>query len=319
VIDTLEAAQVTSRRARRTAQFLHRRLRPRMSGGGELTPQVMRRLANLERMAALAPTPRGVRLRKVQFDGFRGEWVTAPNARTDGRAILYFHGGGFVCCGLATHRRMISQISAAAAMPVLSIAYRQLPDVPVAGSVTDGVTAYRQLLAHDHRPEDIVIAGDSAGGFMAFATALRAAEQGLPKPAAVVGLSPWLDLDCTAKIAHPNAELDPYIAADQMALLAELLVEGVLPPDPALSPLTGDLSLLPPSLIQVGSIEVLRCDAELMAERMEEAGVACRLQIWEGQIHVFQAFSAFVPEARPAIAEIGSFAREMTSKVNRPR
>lgn len=313
MIDTLDAARVTSRRARRTAEFMHRRLRPRMTGNGEINERAMRRLATLERLAALAPVPRGVRLRRVQFDGFRGEWVTAPGVSADGRAILYFHGGGFVCCGLATHRRMIAQISAAARMPALSIAYRQLPEVPLTGSVADCVTAYRQLLARGHAPEDVVIAGDSAGGFLAFAAALRAVEQGLPKPAAVVGLSPWLDLDCNAKIAHANASLDPYIVAKEMAKLAELLVEGVTPPDPTLSPLTSDLSVLPPALIQCGSIEVLRCDAELMAEAMERAGVPCRLQIWEGQIHVFQAFSALIPEARLAIAQIGAFIQEMTS------
>lgn len=99
-----------------------------------------------------------------------------------------------------------------------------------------------------------------------------------------------------------------------MAKLAELLVEGVIPPDPAISPLTCDLSMLPPALVQCGSIEVLRCDAELMAEAMERAGVDCRLQIWEGQIHVFQAFSAFIPEARPAIGQIGEFVRERTAQ-----
>ncbi|GAA2639817.1 alpha/beta hydrolase [Actinomadura fulvescens] len=319
MIDRVDAAQLTSRRARRTAEFMHRRLRPRMTGERGIDERAIHRLANLERLAALAPVPRGVRLRRAQFDGFRGEWVTAPRVRTDGRAVLYFHGGGFICCGLATHRRLVAQISAAARMPVLSVAYRQLPDVPVSGSIADCVTAYRLLLARGHAPEDVVIAGDSAGGFLAFAATLRAVEHGLPKPAAVVGLSPWLDLECTAKIAHVNASLDPFIVADELAKLAALAVEGAVPPDPALSPLTSDLSLLPPALIQCGSIEVLRCDAERMAEAMERAGVPCRLQIWEGQIHVFQAFSALIPEARPAIAQVGAFIQEMTSsQVGRP-
>lgn len=294
-----------SRQAQVGARLLYRRLRPLISKG-ELDPAGYRRLARLEKLAALAPVPRGVRLRRVLFDGFTGEWVTAPGVRDEGRAVLYFHGGGFIACGVATHRRMVAQISAAAGMPVLSVAYRQLPEVQVDGSVADGVTAYRQLLAHGHRPEDVVIAGDSAGGFMAFATAMRAAEQGLPKPAGVVGLSPWLDLDCTAKLAHANAASDPYIVAEQMVKLAALLVDE---PDPRHSPVGGDASLLPPALIQVGSLEVLCCDAEQMAERMAAAGVPCELQVWEGQVHVFQAAGRLIPEARMAIDQIGSFVR----------
>lgn len=307
VTRTTDVPSETSRQAQVVANFLRRRLRPLISQG-ELDETRYRRAARMERLAELAPVPRGVRVRRVRFDGFHGEWVTAPKAVSDGRAVLYFHGGAFFSCGVATHRRMVSRISAAAGIPVLSIAYRQLPDVKLDGSVADCVTAYRQLLAHGYDPEHVVIAGDSAGGFLAFAATLRAIEEGLPRPAGIVGLSPWLDLDCTEKLTHENAATDPYIVAEQMMKLATALVDV---PDPLHSPVGGDLRRLPPALIQAGSIEVLRHDAELMAGRMEQAGVPCRLQIWNGQVHVFQAVP-FIPESRAAIREVGRFVREMT-------
>lgn len=285
---------------------MRRRIRPLISEG-ELDGRRYRRAARLERLAGIAPAPRGAQVRKVRFDGFHGEWVTARGSVDDGRAILYFHGGAFFSCGVATHRRLVTRISAAAGLPVLSIAYRQLPEVKLDGSVTDCVTAYRLLLEQGYDPARVVVAGDSAGGFLAFAATLRAIEQGLPRPAGIVGLSPWLDLDCSDKLEHDNAATDPYIVAEQMVKLATTLVDV---PDPLHSPVGGDLKKLPPALIQAGSIEVLRHDAELMAERMDKAGVPCRLQIWEGQMHVFHAFP-FIPESRAAIREVGIFVREV--------
>lgn len=314
MIESPSLPLVASRQVTTATRLLHRWHRPRIMAW-EPTPKGLRQAAVIERVAALVPPPRGVRLHRVLFDGFHGEWISAPGVPApydpdaDGRAVLYFHGGGFVSGGPAMERRLVSQLSAAAGMPVLSIAYRQLPEVRVAGSVADGVTAYRQLLAHGYAADQVVIAGISAGGHMAFATALQAAYAGLPKPAAIVGLTPWFDLDCTAMLAHPNADLDPCMPAQQLAKISEVLVEGVPPFDPK----SDDLSLLPPTLIQVGSIDVMRCDAELVASRMRAAGVPCRLEVWEGHFHASLAVPTLIPEGRLAMRRVGSYIQEMTA------
>jgi acetyl esterase/lipase len=275
------------------AHALHRWHRQRFAAW-EPTPAALRQAARVEGVMSLLPSPR---IRRVQFDGFRGEWIgTAAD-----RAILYFHGGGFVVSGLATERLLASRLAAATNHPVLSIGYRQLPEAQVNASVADGVTAYRQLLKHGYAPERIVIAGMSAGGYIAFATAYQAALEGLPKPAALIGQTPWLDLDCAETLAHPNARLDPLMPAQVLANISKALG------DPPFDPKTADLTKLPPAYIQVGSLDVMRPAAEKTAERMQ---AACTLDIWEGHYHG----SLLIPgtrDAREALRRINAYIEQI--------
>ena len=278
-----------------------------------LTSVGMLPLSLIEVAAGLLPTPSGVRYEKVEFGGFTGEWVRPDTAPEDSDGIvLYFHGGAFVTCGVATHRHSVSRIAEACRLPVLSVGYRQLPTVRLAGSVEDCLTVYRSVLAEGFDPERIVLAGDSAGGCLAFATALAAAAEGLPRPAGIVALSPWLDFDCAAKLVHPDAERDAYAPAQRLPLLAKLL--GADPDlDPSISPVNGNLAGLPPVLLIASECEMLRCDAELMTERLAAADVPVTLQIWAGQVHAFPVLGDLLPESTAAIQEVGAFVRGLTS------
>ncbi|HEX3780714.1 MAG TPA: alpha/beta hydrolase [Pseudonocardiaceae bacterium] len=264
--------------------------------------------------AQLLPTPRDTEFERADFDGFRGEWARAEGVALDG-AVLYFHGGAFIACGLATHRHAVAKISAACGLPVLSVAYRQLPAVSVAGSLADCLTAYRSLLDSGLDPSRIVFAGDSAGGHLAFATALAAGVAGLPRPAGIVALSPWLDFDPATKLAHPNAARDAYAPASRLPRLSMLCTGGVAGSvlDPLSSPINHQLADLPPVLMMAAEDEMLRCDAELMAQRLALAGVPCTLQIWAGQVHAFPVLGDLLPESRAAIHEIGVFIRAVTA------
>ncbi len=262
-------------------------------------------------LAELLPNPHDTDFERVELPGFRGEWARADGVEEDG-AVLYFHGGAFVACGLATHRHEVAKISASSGLPVLSVAYRQLPQVPLAGSLLDCLAAYRHLLDSGLDPSRIVFAGDSAGGHLAFATAFAAMTEGLPQPAGIVALSPWLDFDAAAKIVHPNAGRDAYAPVSRLPFLTKLcLGNGDL--DPLASPVNRDLGGLPPVLLLAAEDEMLRCDAELMAERLGAAGVPCTLQIWAGQVHAFPVLGDLLPESRAAIHEIGVFIRDVTA------
>nr|WP_245722094.1 alpha/beta hydrolase [Nocardia crassostreae] len=257
--------------------------------------------------------PWGTRRRAVRFPAFRAEWVwhreTAdPGQQWDG-AILYFHGGGFVACGLNTHRRIVARIARAAGAPLLNVDYRQLPWAHITETMEDCVEGYRYLLNQGFDPERIVFAGDSAGGGLAFTTALEARERGLPMPGGIAAIAPWADLDSTDKIAHSNNRLDPMISGEALAIPPAwgFAVDGKLDPD--WSPVNRDFAGMPPVLIQVGSTEVLLSDAEKLAQRCAEAGVPCRLQVWDKAIHVFQAAADILPDARQAIGEMGEFIR----------
>jgi acetyl esterase/lipase len=279
-------------------------------------PRALRLLLRLDPLCDVLPRVRGACVEPAPFDGFCGEWVRAAGVPAEGRtaAVLYMHGGAFMFCGLRTHRRAVTRLSAATGLPVLSIAYRQLPLVPLRGSVADCVTAYRYLLAQGFAPSGVVFAGDSAGGHLAFATALEAVDLGLPKPAGIIAISPWLDLDATTKLAHPNAKLDAYAPAKRLPTLARMCAGGTDEIDPLLSPVNRPLGVLPPALIQVGATEMLRCDSELMAQRLGAAGVPCTLQIWEGQIHAFPVVADLVPEGRAAIDEMARFVAVVTAR-----
>ncbi|HEY2697637.1 MAG TPA: alpha/beta hydrolase [Pseudonocardiaceae bacterium] len=277
-----------------------------------LNPIGMLPLPLVDGLAELLPNPHDTEFERVVLPGFRGEWARAEGVEQDG-AVLYFHGGAFIACGLATHRHEVSKISATSGLPVLSIAYRQLPKVPLAGSLLDCLAAYRHLLDSGLDPSRIVFAGDSAGGHLAFATALSATAEGLPQPAGIVALSPWLDFDATAKIAHRNAARDAYAPVSRLPFLTTLCLASKGELDPLASPVNRDLSGLPPVLILAAEDEMLRCDAELMAQRLADHGVPCTLQIWAGQVHAFPVLGDLLPESRAAIHEIGTFIRDVTA------
>lgn len=237
-----------------------------------------------------------------------GELVTPVDGVTSDGAVLYLHGGAFLSCGLGTHRRVVERLATGTGMPVLAVCYRQLPKCRLDGSIADCVDAFRWLVRHGHAPSRIVVVGDSAGGHLAFATTLRLRDEGAGTPAGLVALSPWLDFDHMAKVCHYNARRDAYIPVQRFRKLARMVVGAA--PELSHSPVNADLRGLPPTLMICAEAEVLRVDAELMADRLDDAGVPCTLQIWEGQMHAFPVLVDLVPEARMALKEMSAFARQ---------
>ena len=305
--------------ARRSTRVAHRiarsTLRPavdaiaKVGASGPFAGTPAFRVANVAEVV-LAPlrAPRGTLRKQVQFANFRAEWlwhnsIDGPSNPAGG-AIVYLHGGAFVAGGLHSHRRLGARIAIACAMPLLNVDYRQLPKAHITDSVDD---AYRYLLDQGFAPEKIIIAGDSAGGGLAFAAALAIRERGLAMPGAIVAIAPFADFDSTRRAAHPNDAIDPVMSA---FLLSVPVLHGFakdVPIDPAWSPVNHDFTGLPPVLIQVGSTEVLRDDAEQLAQRCAEAGVPYTLQVWDHAIHDFHVAADVLPDARAAIAEIGKF------------
>lgn len=307
-------------RSRALAAGIGAVVRPRLAKT-TLGPKEMRRLAELDGWVGRhSRPPRGTYVKPVQLDGFGAEWVHGPRVpagRRD-RVLLYFHGGGWITCGLNTHRRMISWFSTATGLPAFSVDYRMIPEVPFEGEVEDCLTAYKWLLDQGVRPERIVVAGDSAGGYMSFAMPLLARKRGLPMPAAIIALSPMVDMDLTAKRSHVNTKLDPTAPLAALEVMIPVLLSEADPADPRISPINADLTGLPPVLICAGSTELLYCDAEIMAQRLAAAGVPCTLKVWDRQLHVFQMFGPLLPESRAAIAQLGRFARNALAKSAQP-
>ncbi|MTE16317.1 alpha/beta hydrolase fold domain-containing protein [Nocardia sp. CT2-14] len=274
----------------------------------------------LDLPASALPAVKGTKRRMVRFEKFRAEWLWQddrdPQQRRDS-ALLYFHGGGFVCGGLNTHRRMVAKIAQASGMPAFSVDYRQLPKAHLTETLADAVESYRYLLEQGFRAERIIVSGDSAGGGLAFRLALATRERGLPMPGGISAIAPWADLDSTVRDAHPNRHRDSYIPAQALEVIARrgFAADGEL--DPAWSPVNGDFTGLPPVLIQVGSTECLLPDSEMLARRCAEARVTTLLQIWDRAAHVHHVGSDLLSDARAAIGELGWFHQQvMTGRIS---
>lgn len=275
----------------------------------------------VDHIARLLPVHAGTKWRTVELNECKSEWLQAKGvediAQGNAGAILYFHGGAFLTCGLNTHRRLVSRISYASDQPVLNVGYRQMPYEPITESIADGVDGFRWLMEQGYKPENITIAGDSAGGYLAFSVARVVMDEGWGRPAGVVAISPLLDFDPSGKAGHRNANRCQLFPVHAVAKLSDVALRmdtrrGIV--GTRTCPVDMPLGDMPPALIHIGSREVLMADAELMANRLVSAGVPCDLQVWDRQIHVFQAAASWLPEARTAIDEIGAFVQRLAEQ-----
>jgi acetyl esterase/lipase len=273
-----------------------------------LSGPVAKLMPLLEHSAAVIPRLSHTVHKTVEARTWRGEVVTPIDGPTSAGAILYLHGGAFLMCGMATHRRIVERLAQRTGMTVLSVDYRQLPKGRLHDSISDCEDAFHWLIRNGHPASKIVLAGDSAGGHLAFATALRVRDDGTGTPAGIIALSPWLDFDHLTKLKHHNARRDAYIPVRRLRKVGEMVVGAR--PELHHSPVNADLRGLPPTLIVCAEAEVLRVDAELMADRLDAAGVPCSLQVWEGQVHAFPVLTDLVPESRECLDEIVEFAKE---------
>jgi acetyl esterase/lipase len=263
-------------------------------------------------MKRLVPAPPATtRTFAVDADGISADLISVPASEED-RHILFLHGGAFVVGSPRHYRHVTWRIASAARARVLALDYRLAPEHPFPAALEDAVTAYHWLLAEGADPQRVAVMGDSAGGGLVFSLLLRLRDEGSPLPAAAAALSPWTDLALTGASLMLNAASDPMISPDGPPLFVGDYLGGADPRAPYVSPLYGDPAGLPPTIIQVGSDEVLRDDAVRMAHRMRAAGCHVELEIWRRMPHVWHTFVPLIPEARRAIERIGTFLGQRT-------
>jgi acetyl esterase/lipase len=255
----------------------------------------------------------------VDAGGVRAEWVLAPGA-DPARRTLYIHGGAFIMGSPRSHRTLTSRFSAMTGGAVLSIDYRLMPEHPRRAGIEDCRAAYRWLLANgpdgSAAANAVFVAGDSAGGNLTLSLIAWARDAGLRAPDAAAALSPLTD----ATLASPSLRANVHSDAMLGPLFGKLarvprwvmlwvgwLQTRINPSDPVVSPLRGDLSRLPPVLLQASEVEMLFDDSRRYVNRARAAGSAVRLQYWNHMVHVWQIFNPELTEARDALAEIGSF------------
>lgn len=268
---------------------------------------------------ALLPAAGTIRA-TVGLPNASAQLVRAPGVLpADGnrRVVVYLHGGAFLMCGANSHGRLVNALSRFADSPVLVVNYRLIPKHTVGMALDDCYDAYRWLRLRGYEPDQIVLAGDSAGGYLALALAQRLQDDD-EEPAALVAISPLLHLAKKPKPPAPNIKSDamfPAKAFDALIALvacaaARHIVDGK--PEELYEPLDHVEPGLPRTLIHVSGSEVLLQDARLAARRLAAASVPAEVRVWPGQVHDFQLAAPLVPEATRSLRQIGEYIREAT-------
>lgn len=251
-----------------------------------------------------APPP-GINFNPDTLGPIHGEWV--GKAGSD-RLMLYFHGGGFVAGSPETHRPLIGKLVEASGVSAFSVQYRLAPECFFPAAVRDGIDAYRALLARGVAGHRIILAGDEAGGGLAFSVGLAIRNAGLDMPGGIAALSPWADLAISGLSVLANRRTDTVLDWETLFLSARHYLRKTNPCDGYASPAYAKLTNLPPVMVHAGALEILKDDASKLGDRAAEAGVTVSVEIYDGVGHLFQMDPSCGP-GKVSLSRLAQFVR----------
>lgn len=244
--------------------------------------------------------PRGAGFEKITLANVPATRTTFSD--TPRGTVLYLHGGGYIIGSSSTHRGITGHLAKTSGCSIVTPDYRLAPEFPFPAALDDAEACWNALLEAGSRPEQIAVAGDSAGGGLSIALAMRLRDKGLALPASLTVFSPWVDL--TQKQLY-TPECEPVLQASWTSKAARLYAGEESLSEPLISPIFGDMNGLPPLLIQVGSQEILLNDAQRLAELANRHDVTTRLEIFNSLWHVFQVHSGQLDRATAAVEAAG--------------
>ncbi len=252
---------------------------------------------------------KSARARRVRVEEMDCAWVYPRDLRYDG-TVLYLHGGGF-CCGNYDYAAGVgAMLGAKLHCKVFAPAYRLAPEHPYPAALEDALTAYRHLIRCGHSADKIVLCGESAGGGLLFSLCMKLRELGEPLPAGLIALSPWADLTLTSQTYEENEKKDPSLSRKSITLFADSYVpDAQMRTDPYVSPIFGNLSHLPKTMIFVGTDEILLDDAVKMHDRLLAYGTDSRLQVSPGMWHAYQLYG--LKESKTDFQKMDLFLQEV--------
>ena len=251
-------------------------------------------------------------MEEITMPEFTMEWLTRNDFDMEGEhmVILQLHGGGYVGAMTNIYRFFAVLYSEEGkGIPVLSTDYRVAPENPYPAALEDALSSYEWLLEKGYRPDQIVVAGDSAGGGLTLALCLYLRDHGRELPCGIITMSAWKDLTAEGDSYTDNFEIDPLFGKTKESLLFDpaYIGEGTDPKDPYVSPVFGDFTGFPPMLMQVGDYEMLLSDTLTIAKKAAKQGVKVKRTVYRGMFHVFQMALRLMPESRRAWREVGRF------------
>ena len=227
---------------------------------------------------------REVLIRDHDFERFQGAWVMPKDERRSG-VVLYLHGGGYTCGSLDYAKGFAATLASECGVRVFCAAYRLAPENPYPAAVEDALTAFDYLLKKGYAPHQILLCGESAGGGLIYALSLKLKQLGRELPCGLIGISPWVDLTGSGASYETNRDNDPSLTQELLEFYAKCSTQT--PPAPLCSPVRGDLTGLPPSLLAAGGDEILLDDARPLHDRLKAAGCRRKLIIAPGRWHAY--------------------------------
>jgi acetyl esterase/lipase len=264
----------------------------------------------IEQMCRLFPQNKDVSIRPLRLAGLHAEEIKPVNEAT--QLILYVHGGAFYLGSLNTHRAFLSDMVARTQMQVIHVNYPLAPEQPFPEALDALFDVYNILLDQGIQAKDIILSGDSCGANLALALALKIRDEQLPQVSGLMLLSPFLDLTLTSESLRFNQKHDALLSIETLETGIDYYVPKAMDKShPSISPLFADLTGLPPTLVQVGSKEILLDDAQRFKEKAEQANVQVTFKLYTGMWHNFQMFHAWFDEAKQAMADLAEFAHTL--------
>ena len=259
--------------------------------------------------AALTSEPEDVDYVRVDYAGVKCLWAAPKSAGVE-PIIVCFHGGGYTTGSSFSHRKLYGHLAKLVGVRALLVDYRLAPENPFPAQVNDAFSVYRCLLSLGARPYQIALVGDEAGGGLALATALRARDEGAPRPAAIMAMSAWTDMSLAGASYETNKRKDlafgrAAVGERVSAFLGALSERRT----PYASPITADLTGLPPVCLQVGGDEAMLDDSVVLAERARAAGVDVDITVFAGLAHGFQMAAGRAREADEALMLLAKWLR----------
>jgi monoterpene epsilon-lactone hydrolase len=264
--------------------------------------------------------PEDVTYAEVDAGGVPAMWCIPQGSDPD-RVLLHCHAGGTLVLSMHSDRKLVGHIAKAAGARGLVVHFRRSPEDPYPAQEEDIATAYQWLLDQGYRPENIASIGHSIGGNLCTSLCIRLRDKGLPMPACILAVSPWIDMEMTCETMETKSKTDVMVSKGQLVRMRDAWLggTGVEPKDPRVNLLFADSSGLPPMNLYYGDDEVLTGDAVALAERAKAAGVQVRLTGVPEMQHSFVFLAGRVPEVNEAIKDMGIWLRSKLGLSESPR
>ncbi|KXX54136.1 alpha/beta hydrolase [Rhodococcus sp. LB1] len=263
----------------------------------------------MEELHLQSSEPEKVCYEEVSAGGVPAMWCNPEGAAED-RVLLFTHGGGFVTNSMHSHRKVVGHLAGALGVRALTLDYRRAPENPYPSQLEDAKTAYKWLLSEGVAANRIVTAGDSAGGNLATSVVLALRDEGVALPAAVIGFSPWYDMELVGESMDSNASSDAFVQREILNQMATLFLgEHGSRTDPLANPLHANLEGFPPVFLTAGGDETLLSDSERFAKMATDAGVETVLTVVPGMQHIYIMMAGRAHEADDIVGAVAEWVR----------